>query len=265
MKKYMRTLALKKIVRQQHTYFDGANFENTSNVILYKQAHCVYNRIKKAANTSVLMFMAEALRANNGEIESAKGKAGYKYYKKQCLKHGRSLKQVWMPSQADGLQHYFWFTVVRNPYTRLLSAFLQKGALSSQVKGKFHNTPGFDDLTSAGFNEFVSFLEDGGLHVDRHWWPQHELLFFPCDRFDYIAKTETLEYDMRHILNEIGLKNIPTSSFAQPHNAEKSTEWKITNANDRIKKFYSTELFERVYKLYENDFVLFDYDPDEYQ
>jgi hypothetical protein len=242
---------------RRNAFFDEAEWSNAGNVVWYEQGHCAYNRIRKSANSSVLMFMADALMGN-GSCSDGAG-AGYKNYKKQSLKLGRPLNKLWRSSQINEVQHCFWFTVVRNPYTRLLSAFLQKGAERNQTNKLFSDIPGFGTLNPEGFAEFISYLENGGLYVNKHWWPQHKLLFFPPERFDYIAKTETLEVDMGHILREIGLKNIPTSSFSKPHRTERASGWKVTNANDQLLKFYNPELFERVYKLYRDDFVFFGY------
>jgi hypothetical protein len=256
-KKWVQSVAFKHAVKRSPAYFDDAEWENAGHVILYEQVRCAYNRIKKSANSSVLMFMADALQASGAEGHSA----DYERYKKQSVRLGRPLKKVWRARQLEPLQDYFWFTVVRNPYTRLLSSFLQKGTVENQSKERYRKILGFGDLTPGGFNEFVSFLEDGGLHENGHWWPQHELLFFPYDRFDYIAKTETLDEDMRHIFSVVGLNKTPASSFSRPHSAESATGWKVTNANDRVKMFYNPKLFERVYNLYKNDFLFFGYDP----
>ncbi len=260
--------SLRKISIHQNTFFHNANFENCKAVVLYGDVKCAYNRIKKSANSSTLMFMADALAANGYKQQLSideKYQLDYKDYKNKSRKYGISLCKVWRPSQIDELQDYFWFTVVRNPYTRLLSAFLQKGLAAQQGNSIFRGIPGFDRLDPAGFKDFVSFLEDGGLYANAHWKPQNNLLFMPPERFNYIAKTEVLASDMEYIFQEIGLKNTQSTNFSQPHVAEASSEWKITNASSRAAEFYDQNICERVYDLYRTDFIKFGYNFDEFQ
>ncbi len=238
-------------------------------VVLYSDIKCAYNRLAKSANSSTLMYMADALAANGYKqqlsIDKTNNHLDYADYKSKSRKHGISLSKVWRPSQFNELQNYFWFTVVRNPYTRLLSAFLQKGLAVQRGGMKFRGIPGFDRLDPIGFKEFVSFLENGGLYANAHWWPQDYSLFMPPEQFNYIAKTETLANDMEYIFQEVGLKNTQATCFSQPHAAEASCEWKITNASSRAAEFYDSDICKRVYDLYKTDFIKFGYDYNEFQ
>jgi len=170
---------MRKISMQQLTYYNDTVFDNCGEVILFSQVKCAYNKIRKAANSSTIMFIVDALAASEYTHGTVADEKDYHRRKHESISRGISLSKIWRPAVLDKLPDYFWFTVVRNPYTRLLSAFLQKG-LGSQggarqlkcaaphLKGKF--IPGFDRLDPTGFKEFVFFLKNGGLYDDKHWW-----------------------------------------------------------------------------------------------
>ena len=257
--------SIKKFSMSQNPFFKDAVLGNGKQVILYEQVKCAYNRIKKSANSSTMMFMADALTANGYGQHLSTDEFSYRDYKNASHQFGVPFSKVWQPNQISGLQDYFWFTVVRNPYTRLLSAFLQKGPDAQRGDAKFKKIPGFDRLDPVGFTEFVSFLENGGLYENKHWSPQIKLLLVPPDRFDYIAKTENLARDMEYIFQEIGLQPTQDTCFSRPHVSEASTEWKVTNANSRAAEFYNGNLCKRVYDLYKADFIEFGYTDGEFQ
>ena len=257
--------SIRKFSMSRNPYFKDAILKNAKHVMLYKQVKCAYNRIKKSANSSTMMFMADALAANGYEQHLCTDGLSYNDYKNTSHQFGIPFNEVWRPSQISELQDYFWFTVVRNPYTRLLSAFLQKGSGAQRGNAVFKKFPGFDRLDPVGFTEFVSFLENGGLYENKHWSPQIKLLLVPPDRFDYIAKTENLGRDMEYIFQEIGLKPTQDSCFSRPHVSEASTEWKVTNANSCAAEFYNENICKRVYDLYKADFVEFGYAYGEFQ
>jgi hypothetical protein len=49
-------LKFKKIGNTTFAFFKGANHKKSGQVLIYPQIHCAYNRIKKSANSSTLMF-----------------------------------------------------------------------------------------------------------------------------------------------------------------------------------------------------------------
>ena len=161
------TTGLRKISMQRMPYYKGTNFDNCGHVMLYPSVKCAYNRIKKSANSSTLMFMGDALTANGYSQRTATDLENYHNYKHKSIEHGVSLSKTWRPSDLKSFQNYFWFTVVRNPYTRLLSAYLQKGQEKERQLPQFIEYPGFDQLDPNGFRDFLSFLEKeiGRAHV----------------------------------------------------------------------------------------------------
>ncbi|WP_144392581.1 sulfotransferase family protein [Pleionea sediminis] len=184
-----------------------------------------YNRIPKAANSTIMGTLASL--ALEREVTSREAKKLFRYPSSLSRK------------EVEEFEKLYKFTVVRDPYTRVLSAFLNK------IKGKKENA-------NVEFADFIQSLESGLLYKNAHWAPQASLLLIPIDKFDFIGKTENLEHDLNFILMEL---NLPHSE-----GVIRNTLVHATNANEKLKKYYSPELAQRVYKLYKNDFELFDYD-----
>mgnify|MGYP000999626489 CR=1 FL=1 len=77
------------------------------------------------------------------------------------------------------IKKVFHFSLFRNSYSRLLSAFFDKVANSSnQFTKKIEKWIGGQDWT---FEEFISYLEKGGLCDGIHWTPQTKNYPVPID------------------------------------------------------------------------------------
>lgn len=148
------------------------------------------------------------------------------------------------------LDSYFKFTIVRNPYRRILSAYLDKIEKTSGSKRmivtKLLNKQQNDEIT---FSEFLDFLENGGLRQNGHWAPQTDFLVFPIDQYDYIGKLENLQKDLTQIMAIIYSKDCPIISV----NAHK------TDSKNKIKELTPSDKL-RIYNLYMDDFKNFNYD-----
>jgi hypothetical protein len=223
---------------------------NDRHVMVFPEVRCAYNRIKKAANSSTLMYLGDALAARHSHAAGVEA-LDYHSHKCESRRKGTSLSRRWFPSD---LASHFWFTVVRNPYSRVLSAFLQKGAAAARGSPGFAGIPGFDRLDSRGFANFVGYLERDGLRADSHWTPQVELLFLPVARYDMVARTENLAEDLSRVFLSLGLPAPVPGVFAQPHRAEKDAGWKVTSATSKVAQFYDHATAMRVRQLYDRDF-----------
>jgi hypothetical protein len=149
----------------------------------------------------------------------------------------------------------FRFAIVRNPYTRLLSAWRDKVFLCE---------PGFEDIYTAvrgspptldrhkrpvEFAEFVSFIENSRARAfDSHWRRQVDMIFPKAVSYTHIGKTEELnsilESFSRHLgrLESLSAPRINEGSIKPPAN-------------------FSKQLADRIVAVYEEDFITFGYDP----
>ncbi|KAK7491717.1 hypothetical protein BaRGS_00016973 [Batillaria attramentaria] len=107
---------------------------------------------------------------------------------------------------------------VRNPYSRLLSAYIDKlfgpntqywKYIGTYVVANFRSNASDEslrcghDVTFAEFIRYVIHAQTTGVHRDSHFIPTHDHCHF-CQRdFHYVGHLETISEDMPYILNAI--------------------------------------------------------------
>jgi len=184
------------------------------------------NRIPKSANSTVVTSLAKW--RFNKTIPS------------------RAAKKMFLPpsaltrSEVDNLEVLFCFAVVRNPFTRVLSAYLDKVERKEQRRGN-----------DSSFEDFLAGLSGGELHSNAHWTPQADLLLLPLQNFDFIGKVESLDQDLDKVRQQLLGGNDETDIVPALSNA--------TNANSKIDRYYTADCADTVRKLYARDFELFNY------
>jgi hypothetical protein len=199
-----------------------------------------YNRIPKAANSTV--SKALALHSNYTRMLPGRGDKG------------RMKRPSFMrPSEVSkiGTDAIFAFTVVRNPYSRTLSAYRDKILGRRRQTARF--VPMMDETTDGvpSFVEFCRFLDRGGVYLDAHWAPQTDLMLLPLSLYNAIGKVESLDADMASILKGIWGNEVTTPLIqAGPR----------TDARAHVQYAYDDECKAIVDKLYHADFRSFGYD-----
>lgn len=251
---------IKGVIRSSYIPFicdiDGIRRNNIKHVVAYPEVRLIYNRIKKSGNSSVILYLSDALQGRNkwsdGDYYSAKYDA---------LESGVDLSLL-PANELRSLNKYYSFTIFRNPYVRCLSGFIQK---VGDGRTGYSKVPGYQQNNKLGFKEFVTFLEDGGLYYDKHWWPQVDLLAWTPEKFSHIGKLEQLDTEIRYIFEQIGMKIPESLNMGKPHPAEskgktEGNRSKITNSMEKLEEYFTAELYDKVYYLYENDFEVGGYE-----
>ncbi len=145
------------------------------------------------------------------------------------------------------------FTVVRNPYTRLESAWKDKVQLCApryedlciEIKGALPT--GDDPASQVSFDEFVTAVEGQDIaRCDSHWRSQWEHTLRGAMNFSHIGRTEDLPALLASFFDHIGE---PNRAVPQLNAIDRDTE-------------YTDEIAARVYRLYRRDFEAFDYARD---
>lgn len=201
-----------------------------------------YSRIPKAANTTIVAALARhsRFRVRHPRRDDPK----YRFQRPLFLS-SREVRRL----ETDA----FVFTVVRNPYSRVLSAYLDKvGRLRHQGRRFVHWAQRHGQPTD--FLGFCRFLRHGGLFLDMHWAPQADILCLPLERFDFIGRVESLDRDLPLVLQHLfGVAAaLPGRRAGTP-----------THADQHLKEAYGAEQQQTIAELYRLDFELFGYDPDE--
>ena len=184
------------------------------------------NRIPKSANSTVVSSLAKWRFGR--EIPSREAK-------KMFLTPSALSRQ-----EAANIEQLFRFTFVRNPYTRVLSAYLDKVERKAERRGE-----------DTSFEGFLANLEKGQLHSNAHWSPQVDLMLLPLNQFDFIGKVENLQQDLEVVRHRL------MDTESEPDMVEVRSN--ATNANSKIARYYTPASAKIVKKLYARDFELFDY------
>lgn len=239
-----------RVLRKYRTPFAVANLARRprmaadSRGAVYPELGVFYNRIPKAANTTVVSLLHEIESGTIDQVDAIKG---------GILRPSRL---SW--KQASQFHQLFKFTFVRNPYDRLLSAWLQKVAPGSIET--YATIPGFGEDSRSGFASFVAYLAAGGLLDNKHWTPQYRLMVLPPSQFDFIGRVESFNGDMQTVLQRTGLSLPEGRSLDELYPTDKAG--KRTRAGERLRTYYTPESAEIVRRLYKTDFRRFGYSID---
>ena len=135
----------------------------------------------------------------------------------------------------------FKFAVVRNPYSRLLSFFLN--AKRENFVGKLRLHPKTD------FASFVAEVtEQTPEQMNRHWKVQYYNIYCDVIRHDHFIKFENFEDEFRKVMARFGAK----TKIRSAHKGQ-------SNAGTRIADYYTPEITAKVREKYALDFESFGY------
>ncbi|MGB0904845.1 MAG: sulfotransferase family protein, partial [Mangrovicoccus sp.] len=148
------------------------------------------------------------------------------------------------------------FSFVRNPYTRILSAYLDKIVQNDHERARMLPIFGFEQTDRPSFLEFLRALEQIPNHRrDIHFVSQADLLMVDLIDYTRLGRMETFDQDF-HLIREklFQDKTAKISSNAGRHHA--------TGAADNIATHYGQEETDMVQALFAADFKLFGYSTD---
>lgn len=146
---------------------------------------------------------------------------------------------------------YFHFTIVRNPWDRLVSAWRNRvrpdenGVVYSVMEKTIPNSQ-LIELQSS-FQKFVKFLREHPLSkYDVHFSAQYSRI--DLDRIDYIGRFEEYEKSVRFICDRLGLSV-----------AEELPRLNQSATDQPYSDYYDDETRSIVAEMYKTDIQLFNY------
>ncbi len=162
-------------------------------------------------------------------------------------------KQVYNFAELIQSDKYFKFCFIRNPFSRLLSCYLDKICKNGDPrKKKIFLQMGYDPECEEqiSFKDFISCICDQPVSLmDAHWRQQYYQTFQDTIKYDYIGRFESFEKDYSHIVKTINLKE---------HN--KQTEIRHATSSDKIlERYYTPDIISSVLRKYKIDFDYFGY------
>ena len=157
--------------------------------------------------------------------------------------------------EASNKNNVFSFMITRNPYERILSAYRSFYETLSNDKSikKFLEEKKKDKLT---FKHFIEYLVNLPLQsFDFHWMPMY-LMCKPCQlKYDVVGRMDSLREDSKKILSRLSLN----LTLGHDH----PTVGGSSGSDENLVEYYSEigpDLMEKLYLIYEMDFILFDYE-----
>jgi hypothetical protein len=203
----------------------------------------VYFRIPKAANSFIfanLIFLEKGVRLSLSEADKQKNK-------------GISLSSLSASEIETIMSDYYKFTFVRNPYTRVLSAYLDKIARKKKQSQIVYSALNKSPESIISFEEFLDFLTSREcLYSDPHWIPQSDLIPFANCELNHIGRLENIEEDLCVVTRYLfGTSDIIPLAISH-----------ATGANAAATDLLNLNNVKLIYSIYNRDFERFGYDVD---
>lgn len=213
------------------------NWKVWEKLTVYPKLSLSFNRVKKNASSTMTFLLREM---ETGEVETV-------------VDAKKMPRRFVSASYSDifGLRKHHFFVITRDPYSRVLSAFLDKFRRDDyrEEHGKF-------DLDPEGFASFVNWLAAGGLDKNLHWDLQKKQLFLPFSSFDSVIRFESLKADTVAMLEANGLRP-PQGRLDELYPSDIN---KRTSATEKMQAFYSPRVADIVKQLYAEDFDTLGYE-----
>jgi len=158
----------------------------------------------------------------------------------------------------------FSFLITRHPFERMLSAyrfyflFRSNDKLAKPILKKYRKKIPRDPIYKQRptFKEFAdSILDTKVTNLNGNWKPIYNRCM-PCHiNYDIIGRLDSIDFDSKEILKNIGLEDrFPKTNVIN----NKSSDMEIEEYFSQLDK----ETLDKLYKVYEMDFVLFNYTID---
>lgn len=145
------------------------------------------------------------------------------------------------------LENYFSFATVRNPYDRFVSAW--------EFERQNGRDMSFDD-TVEEFTRRGAFFYTS---EDVFWWPQHRFIAIrKVVLVDKVMRYENLDADWSDV-HKIITDNLPPQ-YSKPSPVLRKENTSQLRGDRPWQDYYTEETKKAVYKLYQKDFELFDYE-----
>jgi len=176
--------------------------------------------------------------------------------------HKRSFSPLLRPAQVGDFdrllnQSMFKFCFSRNPYSRLLSVYLEKicGNKPQKRQVLLHLGKDTSDMRQdISFDEFVGVVcEQPIANMDPHWRVQYHQTFQKKIPYDFVGKVEAFPDDLHFVLRKINKDYEPYLADERRHSQ---------NSNARLSEFYNSDLIKKIQRKYAEDFIYFGYEED---
>lgn len=149
----------------------------------------------------------------------------------------------------------FRFCFVRDPFTRIVSAYLDKLVINNWERKRRLPTLGYKPTASISLKTFLKTIRaQKPENMDIHWMPQAVLLRPDTVFYDVIGRFETFQVHFEKVISKI------EPSFLAGNSDFDFSKHK-TGANSKAIELIGSEEADLIRELYAKDFEIFDYSP----
>lgn len=176
--------------------------------------------------------------------------------------HDRQFSPLLKPSQVGDFEKLlnsgiFKFCFSRNPYSRLLSSYLEKICGNKPPKHQILNHLGKTASSIAediSFDQFVNVVCELPISdMNPHWRVQYHQTFQQSIDYDFIGKSEAFPSDLHYVLNRLDGNYRRYLTDERRH---------AKGSGNRLLDFYTPSLAKMVQVKFQKDFEFFGYDED---
>uniref|UniRef100_A0A8C5R3R3 Carbohydrate sulfotransferase n=1 Tax=Leptobrachium leishanense TaxID=445787 RepID=A0A8C5R3R3_9ANUR len=261
--------------------FDDIPNRELDHLIVDDRHGIIYCYVPKVACTNwkrAMIVLSESLLDKNGipyqdplqiPREDVHNSSSHLTFNKFWRRYGKFSKHM----MKIKLKKYTKFIFVRDPFVRLISAFRSKFELENEdfyrsfavpILTRYSNRTNvptsvgeaFSSGTKPSFSQFIQYLLDEKTEEQRPFnehWRQINRLCHPCQiNYDFIGKLESLDEDAALLLRQLNLDSL--FQFPPSYRNKTASSWE----EDWFSKI-PLSWRQKLYKLYEADFVLFGY------
>ena len=162
------------------------------------------------------------------------------------VRMGHPLANEWKQFREEDYRDYRWFTVCRNPYDRLVSAFFYiKNSGQNKNDKLLRDSFGLADV------EFAEFVRNFDLRLlqsrPRHFVRQAEFIEGRKDKISSVLRYENLQSDLDTLFSEFGL---PETRLPYKNRSERSG----------FSDYYGEAERRKIQQIYQLDFDVFGYE-----
>ena len=222
-----------------------------SRLLLSKRSAYAYHYTEKCACTTLKNLLWRAEHQLNG----------WPAITDMRFVHGQQERpdSPWHPlaereAEVARAQPRFWFTFVRNPFARLLSAHAAITIHPDPEHNAFmQRLAGWTKSSSMTVRDFLELLaSQAPEQMDPHWRPLANLLPLEDVGYDLIGAVETIQADASVLFRR---------AFPAPVEDDAGLQMYRTGAGDRTQALSSREV-ELILRIYQADFETFGYGAD---
>ncbi len=160
-------------------------------------------------------------------------------------------------SPDDVIGNFFVFSYVRNPYSRALSAYIDKIEQEAPERVRLLPTLGFATDSRPSFLEFLLAVQkQRDDWRDIHWATQSRLLQINNISYSYIGRFESFSASYPLLLDRLGIHRKHFEASYVPRH--------VTRANERIADYVGPKERDLIASIYFSDFSNFAYGLDPY-